>query len=157
MEKGKPQPTVHIKNRKASFEFEFVEKLTAGMVLTGTEIKSLRSGSAGINEGFCQFKGSELFAINLYIAEYSLGTYANHEPRRERKLLINRGEARRWLKRVNEKGLTVVPTALFIDDNGRAKLEIALAKGKKVHDKRATVHDRESKVELDRLLKSRSR
>jgi len=146
---------IHIKNRKASFEYEFLEKLTAGIQLQGTEIKSIRHGQANINDAFCQFKGMELFVINMHIDEYKLGTYANHEPKRERKLLLQRAELKRWQKKVNEKGLTIIPTLLYISENGHAKLNIALAQGKKLHDKRDSLRDKDTKRQLDRLMKSK--
>lgn len=146
---------VHIKNRKVSFEYEILEKLTAGIQLQGTEIKSIRHGKANINDAFCQFKGDELYVVNMYIDEYEMGTYANHEPKRERKLLLQRSELKRWRKKVNEKGLTIVPTLLYISENGYAKLNIALAQGKKVHDKRESIRDKDTKRQLDRLMKQK--
>lgn len=145
---------VHIKNRKASFEYEFIEKLVAGIQLQGTEIKSIRNGNAGINEAFCEFKKDELFVINMHVAEYEFGSYANHEPKRQRKLLLKSKELKKWRKKVKEKGLTIIPTLLFISDKGLAKLEVALAQGKKVHDKRDTLRDRDSKRQLDRIKKT---
>jgi len=145
---------VHIKNRKASFEYEFIEKLVAGIQLQGTEIKSIRNGNAGINEAFCEFKHDELFVINMHVAEYEFGSYANHEPKRQRKLLLKSKELKKWRKKVKEKGLTIIPTLLFISDKGLAKLEVALAQGKKVHDKRDTLRDRDSKRQLDRIKKT---
>jgi SsrA-binding protein len=145
---------VHIKNRKAGYEFEILDKLTAGIQLQGTEIKSIRHGNASINEGFCTIKGDEMFIINMHIAEYALGTYANHEPKRVRKLLLHKREILKWKKKVNEKGLTLVPTLLFIAENGKAKLNIALAQGKKIHDKRDSIQERDTKRQLDRLKKS---
>lgn len=146
---------VHIKNRKAGYEFEILDKLTAGIQLQGTEIKSLRHGNASINEAFCTIKGDEMFVVNMHIAEYSLGTYANHEPKRVRKLLLHKREILKWKKKVNEKGLTLIPTLLFIADNGKAKLNVALAQGKKVHDKRDSIQERDTKRQLDRLKKTR--
>lgn len=145
---------VHIKNRKASFEYEFIEKLVAGIQLQGTEIKSIRNGNAGINEAFCEFKDDELFVINMHVAEYEFGSYSNHEPKRQRKLLLKSKELKKWRKKVKEKGLTIIPTLLFISDKGLAKLEVALAQGKKVHDKRDTLRDRDSKRQLDRIKKT---
>lgn len=147
------QQPISIKNRKAKFEYEILDKLSAGIQLRGTEIKSIRNGNASINEAFCQFRGSELFVVNMHIAEYEFGTDANHEPKRERKLLLQKNELGRWKKKMQEKGLTIVPTLLFINDSGLAKLNIALAQGKKLHDKRDTIKDRESKRQLDRLKK----
>jgi len=144
---------VYIKNKRAYFEYEIIDKLTAGIQLQGTEIKSIRNGQASINEAFCEFQKHEMFVINMHIAEYEYGTYANHVPKRPRKLLLQATELKRWKKKVSEKGLTIVPTALFIDDNGRAKLHIALAQGKKLHDKRNTMKDRDTQKQLDRLKK----
>ena len=145
---------VKIKNRKASYEYEILDKITAGIQLQGTEIKSIRHGNAGINEAFCQIKGDEIFVVNMHIAEYELGTYANHEPKRVRKLLMHKNEIAKWKKKVNEKGYTLIPTLLFISDNGKAKLNVALSQGKKIHDKRDSIKDRDSKRELDRLKKA---
>jgi len=144
---------IHIKNRKATFEYEIIDKLSAGLQLQGTEIKSIKEGDAGINEAFCQFIKDELFVINMHIAEYKFGTYDNHEPKRPRKLLLQRGELDRWKKKVAEKGLTIVPTLLFVNDKGLAKLNIALAQGKKIHDKRDSIQDKDNKRQLDRLMK----
>jgi SsrA-binding protein len=144
---------IHIKNRKATFEYEIIDKLSAGLQLQGTEIKSIKEGDAGINEAFCQFIKDELFVINMQIAEYKFGTYDNHEPKRPRKLLLQRGELDRWKKKVAEKGLTIVPTLLFVNDKGLAKLNIALAQGKKIHDKRDSIQDKDNKRQLDRLMK----
>jgi len=149
------QNDIYIKNRKAKFEYELLDELVAGIVLRGTEIKSIREGQASINEAFCQFKGDELYVINMNIAEYKFGTYANHEPKRERKLLLNRTELKKWQKRVQEKGLTMVPLALFINDKGLAKVKISLAQGKKLFDKRESLKEKDSKRQLDRLKKMR--
>ena len=144
---------IRIKNKKASFEFELIDKLTAGIMLTGTEIKSIRTGQASIQEGFCQFKNGELFIVNMHIAEYEFGNYANHEPKRVRKLLLNSKELKQWHKKVNEKGLTIIPTLLYINEKGIAKLNIALAQGKKIYDKRDSIRDKDTKRQLDRLKK----
>ncbi|HNZ41820.1 MAG TPA: SsrA-binding protein SmpB [Bacteroidales bacterium] len=141
---------VQIKNRRASFEYFIIEELTAGIVLTGTEIKSLRDGKASINEAYCVFKDNELFVINMHITEYSYGTYLNHLPKRERKLLLNRRELKKWLGKVKEKGFTIVPTMLHINDKGLAKLNIALARGKHSYDKRETLKEKDIKREMDR-------
>lgn len=141
---------VQIKNRRASFEYFLIEELTAGIVLTGTEIKSLRDGKASINEAYCVFKDNELFVINMHITEYSYGTYLNHLPKRERKLLLNRRELKKWLGKVKEKGFTIVPTMLHINDKGLAKLNIALARGKHSYDKRETLKEKDIKREMDR-------
>ncbi len=144
---------IRIKNKKASYEFELIDKLTAGIMLTGTEIKSIRTGQASIQEGFCQFKNNELFIVNMHIAEYEFGSYANHEPKRVRKLLLNSKELKQWQKKVNEKGLTIIPTLLYINEKGIAKLNVALAQGKKIYDKRDSIRDKDSKRQLDRLKK----
>lgn len=145
---------IYIKNRKAKFEFELLEEVVAGIMLKGTEIKSIREGQASINEAFCQFIGHELWVINMNIAVYKFGTYANHEPKRPRKLLLGAQELKKWQKKVNEKGLTIVPTALFINEKGLAKLKVTLAHGKKTHDKRDSIKEKDTKRQLDRLKKS---
>ncbi len=144
---------IYIKNRKAKFEFELLEEMVAGIVLQGTEIKSIREGQASINEAFCQFIKNELYVVNMNIAEYKYGTYANHEPKRQRKLLVHANEIKKWSKKVNEKGLTIVPTALFINEKGLAKLKISLAQGKKLFDKRDNIKEKDTKRQLDRLKK----
>lgn len=141
---------VQIKNRRASFEYFLIEELTAGIVLTGTEIKSLRDGKASINEAYCAFKDNELYVINMHITEYSYGTYLNHAPKRERKLLLNRRELKKWQGKVKEKGFTIVPTMLHINEKGLAKLNIALARGKHSYDKRETLKEKDMKREMDR-------
>ena len=145
---------VHIKNRKAGFEYEILDKLTVGIQLKGTEIKSIRNGNASINEAFCQIKNDELFVVNMHIAEYELGTYAKHVPKRERKLLLHKAELLKWKKKVNEKGQTIIPTLVFISDRGKAKLNIALAQGRKLHDKRENLKEKDTKREIARLKKS---
>jgi len=144
---------IYIKNRKAKFEYELLEDLVAGIVLRGTEIKSIREGQASINEAFCEFINGELYVVNMNIAEYKYGTYANHEPKRQRKLLIKANDMKKWQKRVNEKGLTIVPTALFINEKGLAKLKISLAQGKKLFDKRDSIKEKDTKRQIDRLKK----
>jgi len=148
-------PQVNIQNKKARFEYEFINTYKAGMVLRGTEIKSIREGKASIVESFCEFntKG-ELFVINMTIQPYSHATYFNHAPKTERKLLLQRKELQKLRKEVQHKGLTIVPLKIFIDENGFAKINIALARGKKLHDKRETLKDRENKRNLDRIKKS---
>lgn len=145
---------IYIKNRKARYEYMLLEDLVAGIVLQGTEIKSIRDGQASIDEAFCQFIKGELYVVNMNIAEYKYGTYANHEPKRQRKLLVQANEIKKWNKKVNEKGLTIVPTALFINEKGLAKLKISLAQGKKIHDKRDSIKDKDTKRQLDRLKKA---
>ena len=149
------QKTINIQNKKARFNYEILDKYTAGIVLTGTEIKSIRTSKASIAESFCEFNDKEeLFIINMTIEEYLYGTYYNHKPKAERKLLLNRKELKKLKKEVSTKGLTIVPLKLFINDKGFAKLDIALAKGKKVHDKRETIKDRDNKRNLDRVKKN---
>ena len=141
---------VNIKNKKASFEFFLIEKFIAGIVLTGTEIKSLRAGKASINEAYCAFTGNELYVRNMHIAEYDYGTYNNHDPKRERKLLLTARELKKLQSKLNEKGLTLIPTFLFINEKGLAKLEIALAKGKKLYDKRETLKQKDNRRDMER-------
>lgn len=141
---------IHIRNKKAGFEYFLLEKFIAGMVLSGTEIKSIRSGKASINEAYCAFVAGELFVRNMHIAEYDYGTYNNHDPRRDRKLLLTARELKKLRTKLDEKGLTLVPTHLFISEKGFAKLEIALAKGKKLYDKRETTKKKDIQRELER-------
>ena len=149
------QKSVNIKNKKARFEYEILDKYTAGIVLAGTEIKSIRAGKASIAESFCEFnEAGELFIVNMTIQEYSHATYFNHKPKAERKLLLNKRELKKLQKDVQAKGLTIVPLLLYINDRGLAKLEVALAKGKKTFDKRETIKDRDSKRQLDRIKKN---
>lgn len=140
-------------NRNAKYEFAFLEEFTAGIQLFGTEIKSIRNKDVSIAEGFCTFINDELFVLNMHIAPYEQGTYNNHEPKRERKLLLNRQELKKLQNKLKDKGLTIIPTRLFISDAGYAKLNIALAKGKKLHDKRDSLKDKDSKREMDRAMK----
>jgi len=141
---------IQIKNRRAGFEYFLIEQLTAGIVLTGTEIKSLREGKASINDAYCMFKNNELFVLNMHIAEYTYGTYLNHQPKRERKLLLNKRELKKWQSKVKEKGYTIVPVLFHINDSGLAKLTIALAKGKHSYDKRESLKEKDLKREIDR-------
>ena len=148
------QKAINIRNKKARFEFEILDKYTAGIVLTGTEIKSIRNSKASIAESFCEFnKQSELFVINMSIEEYSHGSYYNHRPKAKRKLLLNKRELKKLEKEVKNTGLTIVPLRMFITKKGYAKLDIALAKGKKLYDKRETIKDRDNKRDLDRIKK----
>lgn len=142
---------INIRNRQAGFEYELLDKYVAGMVLTGTEIKSIREGKVNLQDGYCYFNRGELFVKGVNITPYAQGTHYNHEAMRERKLLLKRSELKKIEGRTEEKGLTLVPTRLFINDRGLAKLEIALAKGKKMFDKRESIKDREAKRELNRL------
>lgn len=145
---------INILNRKAKFEYEFLDKYTAGIKLAGTEIKAIREGKAGIAESFCEFhNGKELFVINMNIEEYSHATYFNHSPKSERKLLLNKQELKKLEKEVKNSGLTIIPTRLFVNDRGLAKLDIVLARGKKLFDKREAIKDRDNKRTLDRIKK----
>lgn len=149
------QKNINIQNKKARFEYEILDRYTAGIVLTGTEIKSIRMSKASIAESFCEFnEAGELFVINMYIEEYIYGTHYNHKPRSQRKLLLNKGELRKLHKEVKNVGLTIVPLRLFLSDKGLAKLDIALVRGKKIHDKRETMKDRDNKRNLDRIKKN---
>ena len=149
------QKRVNILNKKARFEYEILDRYTAGIVLTGTEIKSIRSSRASIAESFCEFNDrGELFVINMTIEEYAFGNYYNHRPKAERKLLLNKKELKKLHKDSVAKGLTIVPLRLFINENGFAKLDLALAKGKKLYDKRDTIKDRDNKRDLDRIKKN---
>ncbi len=148
------QPSnIRIKNRKVTFEYELIEKFVAGIKLVGTEIKSIRGGKANLSESYCQFYAGELFVKNLHISEYEMGTCNNHEARRDRKLLLNRKELVKLEKKVKESGLTIVCVKLFINDRGLAKLEIALAKGKKTYDKRESLKLKDARRDMDRSMK----
>ncbi len=151
--KDKRPNTIDIRNKRASFEYELLDRYTAGIVLYGTEIKSLRGGKGRIAESFCQFKDGELFVINMNIDPYDYTVYFNHAARRERKLLLTRTELRRLDRAVREKGLTVVPLRVFINDRGLAKMEIALARGKKLYDKRESIKDKDIRRDADRAVK----
>ncbi|MFO8146852.1 MAG: SsrA-binding protein SmpB [Bacteroidota bacterium] len=144
---------INIKNRKARFEYEILDKFIAGIKLSGTEIKAIRLGKASIAESFCEFQNNELFVINMTVEEYSHASHFNHDPKSARKLLMKRRELNKLEKEVKNSGLTIVPLRLFINDRGLAKLQIALAKGKKLYDKRETIKDRDSKRRLDRVKK----
>ncbi len=155
MEKNKDikQQHINIKNRRASFDYEFIDIYTAGIVLTGTEIKSVRLGKASLVDSYCYFTGGELWVKNMNISQYSQGSYNNHTERRERKLLLNKKELRNLEAESKNPGFTVVPTRLFINSKGLAKLDIALAKGKKSFDKRQAIKEKEDKREMDRAMK----
>jgi len=144
---------INISNKKAFFNYEILDKYIAGIRLQGTEIKSIRLGKASLVDSFCDFEGHELFVKNLNISEYVLGTHYNHAPRRTRKLLLERAELFKLRRAAEQKGLTIIPLRLFISEKGFAKLEIALAKGKKEYDKRDTIKDRDSKRDLARYTK----
>ncbi|HAH57851.1 MAG TPA: SsrA-binding protein [Bacteroidales bacterium] len=141
---------ITIKNKRAGFEYFLTEEFTAGIMLTGTEIKSIREGKVNLTDAFCVFIDDELFVRNMHISEYKFGTYANHEPKRDRKLLLNRRELRKIITKTREKGLTIVPTAMFINEKGLAKLNIAIAKGKKLYDKRETLKTKDVRREIER-------
>ena len=145
--------TVNIKNRKATFDYEIVETFTAGIVLTGTEIKSIRQGKVGLTDTYCAVINGEVWVKNMYIAEYSFGSYNNHTTHRDRKLLLNRKEIRRIAKDALQPGFSIVPLRLFINDRGLAKLVIATARGKKQYDKRQSIKEREDKRTIDRMFK----
>ncbi|MFN3951698.1 MAG: SsrA-binding protein SmpB [Thermaurantimonas sp.] len=142
---------VSIQNRRARFEYEVLDKYIAGMVLTGTEIKSIRQSKVNLTDSYCYFKGEELFVKNLHIAEYTHGNIMNHNPLRDRKLLLTHRELRKLKESVKNQGLTIVPLSLFISDRGFAKLEIALVRGKKLYDKRESIKERDQKREMDRM------
>ena len=149
------QAKVNIKNKRARFEYEILDKYTAGIVLGGTEIKSIRSSRASISESFCEFnEHGELFVVNMTIEEYSHGSHYNHKPKAQRKLLLNKRELKKLHREVNTSGLTIIALNLFLNDNGLAKVNIALAKGKKLYDKRNTIKDRDNKRDLDRIKKN---
>ncbi len=149
----KIEKSVSILNRRARFEYELSEEIEAGIVLTGTEIKSLRSSKASISEAFCQFIDGELYIINMMIDEYKLGTFYNHKIKRERKLLLHKRELQKYQRKLKDAGNTIIPLKLYINDRGKAKVLIALGRGKKLYDKRETIKDRENKRNLDRMLK----
>ncbi|WP_226063874.1 SsrA-binding protein SmpB [Kaistella polysaccharea] len=149
----KIEKSIAIYNKRARFEFEIFDEIEAGMVLTGTEIKSLRSSKASITESFCQFIDGELYIINMMIDEYKLGTYYNHKTKRERKLLLHKREMQKFEKKLKDVGNTIVPLKLYINEKGKAKILIALGRGKKLYDKRESIKNRENKRNLDRILK----
>jgi SsrA-binding protein len=142
---------INIKNRQASFEFELLDKYVAGMVLMGTEIKSIREGKVNLQDGYCYINNGELFVKGINITPYAQGTHYNHAATRERKLLLKRSEIKKLEGKIEEKGLTLIPTRLFINDRGLAKLEIAIGRGKKLHDKRDSIRERDAKRELNRI------
>ena len=151
--KVKIEKTVNILNKRARFEYEILEEYEAGIVLTGTEIKSLRSSKASITESFCQFIEDELYVINMMIDEYKLGTFYNHKIKRERKLLLHKYELQKLKKKLKDVGNTIITLKLYINNSGKAKLLVSLARGKKLYDKREAIKDRENKVNIQRLLK----
>lgn len=149
------QNNINIRNKKASFDYEIIDRYTAGIKLTGTEIKSIRLGKASLVDTFCFFKDNELWLKSLDIAEYVYGTHYNHETKRDRKLLLNRLELNKLQRKVKEKGFTIVASRLFINDRGLAKVEIALARGKKEYDHREDIKQRDAKREMARARKVR--
>ncbi len=147
---GKVLKNISVVNKKASFEYFFLEKYSAGMVLTGTEIKSIRQNKFNLVDAYCLFVGKELFVKNLNISKYEQGTHYNHEPLRDRKLLLQKKELKKLANKLTDKGLTIIPTRLFINEAGLAKLDIALAKGKKLYDKRDSIKERDISRERNR-------
>ncbi|PIB36131.1 SsrA-binding protein [Reichenbachiella sp. 5M10] len=150
MSKTRFSNDVNIRNKKASFEYEFIDKYVAGLVLKGTEIKSIKEGKASLQEAYCFVSNDEMFIKGMHISVYEQGTVYNHDPLRERKLLLNRKEIDKIQTKSQEKGLTLIPLRLYINQRGFAKMEIALAKGKKIHDKRSSIKDKDVKRELER-------
>lgn len=148
------QKNINIKNKRARFEYELLDTFIAGIVLSGTEIKSIRLGKASISESFCEFNDrGELFVINMQVDEYAHGSHYNHRPKAERKLLLNKQELKKLHKEVKTSGLTIIPLSVFINDRGLAKMKIALARGKKLYDKRETLKERDTRRNLDRIRK----
>lgn len=147
------QSNINIKNKRATFDYELLETFTAGIVLTGTEIKSIRLGKASLVDTFCILEKGELWVRNMYIAEYFYGSYNNHAARRDRKLLLSKKELKKIDRLVKETGFTVVPTRLFINERGLAKINIAVAKGKKMYDKRQSLKEKDDKRMMDRMMK----
>jgi len=144
---------LNIKNKKAYFEFHILDTFTAGIKLLGTEIKSIRESKVNINDAFCSFVDNILYVRNMHIAEYSHGSFYNHEAKRDRALLLNKKELDKLKTNIEEKGFTIVPLKIFVSERGFAKMEIGLAQGKKIYDKRETMKDRDSKIEMDRAMK----
>ena len=147
------QPNINIRNKRATFDYELLETFTAGIVLTGTEIKSIRLGKASLVDSYCTFARNELWVRNMNISEYFYGSFGNHETRRDRKLLLNRNELNKILRITKQSGLTIIPTRLFINNKGLAKINIAVARGKKEFDKRQSLREKEDKRDMDRLFK----
>ena len=144
---------LNIRNKKAYFEYHILEEFTAGIQLLGTEIKSIRDGKANINDSFCAFLNKQLYIRNMHIAEYSHGSFYNHEAKRDRILLLNKKELAKLKAKTEEKGFTIIPLNIFVNNRGFAKVLIGLAQGKKIYDKRETLKDRDSKIEIDRAMK----
>ena len=144
---------IQIKNKKASFEYFFVDDYTAGIVLTGTEIKSIRLGKASLVDTYCFIQNGEIWVRGMNISPYFYGSFANHEMKRDRKLLLTRKEIRKLVEATKAPGFTIIPTLVFIDEHGRAKIDISLARGKKSFDKRQTMKEKEDRREMDRVRK----
>ncbi|MBR1516638.1 MAG: SsrA-binding protein SmpB [Bacteroidales bacterium] len=144
---------IEIRNKRATFEYFLLDEYTAGLVLTGTEIKSIRDGKANLADAYCVFIGNELFVREMHISEYRFGSYLNHPAKRDRKLLLNRKELRKLQNRIKERGLTIVPVMLFVNPNGLAKLQIALARGKKFYDKRDSIKAKDAKRDMERQMR----
>ncbi len=144
---------INIRNKKASYEYHILETFTAGLKLLGTEIKSIREGKANISDSFCTFINEELYVRNLHISEYSHGSFYNHEAKRDRKLLLTKKELKKLVVKGEDKGLTIIPLKIFISDRGFAKMNIALAQGKKAFDKRDSIKERDVKREMDKAMK----
>ena len=151
MSQGRFSKEVNIRNRRAGFEYELIDKYIAGIILQGTEIKSIREGKVNLQEGYCYFSGGEAFVKGVSISPYDQGTHYNHTPDRERKLLLKKSEIAKLTSKVEEKGLTLVPLRIFINDRGYAKMEIGLGRGKKFHDKRNSIKEKDIKRELSRI------
>ena len=149
--KGRFTDKVNIRNKRASYEYEFIDKYVAGIMLKGTEIKSIREGKINLQDGYCLFNKDELYVKNIHISHYKQGTHFNHEPTRERKLLMKKRELEKLKHKSEEKGLSIIPIKLFTNERGIAKLEIALARGKKLHDKRQSIKEKDLKRELKHL------
>ena len=147
------QAQINIRNKRATFDYELIETFTAGIVLTGTEIKSIRLGKASLVDTFCMFEKGELWVHNMHITEYFYGSYNNHDARRDRKLLLNRSELKKISRLTKQTGFTIIPTRLFINKKGKAKLNFAIAKGKKEYDKRQSLREKEDKRDIDRMFK----
>lgn len=148
---------IFIKNKRAYFDYEILEKFTAGMVLTGTEVKSIREGKVSLGDSYCFIRENEMFVRGMQIAEYKFGTYNNHSPERERKLLLNRKEIKRLSRKTKESGNTIISIALFFSEKGLAKLQIGLATGKKQYDKRESIKQNDAKRQIDRMHKFKVR
>lgn len=147
---AKAKSKIEIKNKRASFEYEFIESFTAGIVLTGTEIKSIRAGKASLTDSYCSFVGTELFVKNMHVADYWWGSFNKHDPKRDRKLLLTKRELRKLKRSSQDKGMTIVATRLFIAENGYAKLNLSLARGKREYDKRQSIKEKDLRREMDR-------